>query len=142
MDIPFWHDKTLNEMTDEEWELLCDGCGRCCLNKLIDEDTEEILYTNVACNQLDDKTCQCRHYEDRFSYEPDCIKLTRQNLLTIEWLPKTCAYRYFEQYQSLPEWHPLITGSKKEMHKKGVSIRHRIVYEKDVIHWEHHILRD
>lgn len=142
MTTPFWHNKTLSQMSDEEWEQLCDGCGRCCLNKLLDEDTNEILYTNVACNQLDIHTGQCRHYVDRFKYEPDCIKLTRENLLTIEWLPKTCAYRYFEQHKTLPEWHPLITGDKKMMRKKGVLIKNRIVYEKDVIHWENHIISE
>ncbi len=81
-------------MTDAEWESLYDGCGQCCLHKLMDEDTDEIYFTNVACRQLNIKTCQCRNYERRFEYEPDCIKLTRENLpLTFEWLPPTCAYR-------------------------------------------------
>lgn len=141
MKTPFWFNKTLDELTDDEWEQLCDGCGQCCLNKLIDADTDEILYTNVACNQLDSKTCQCRHYADRFKYEPDCIKLTRENLLTFKWLPKTCTYRYFEQHKTLPNWHPLLTGNKELMHKKRISIKNRIVYEKDVIHWEDHIIR-
>lgn len=142
MSTPFWENKTLDEMTDEEWEHLCDGCGQCCLNKLMDEDTDEILYTNVACNQLDSTTCLCRHYEDRFKYEPDCIKLTRENLLTIVWLPKTCTYRYFWEHQRLPNWHPLITGNSNLMHKKRISVKNRVVYEKDVIHWEHHIIRE
>jgi len=139
--MSFWQNKTLEQLTDTQWEQLCDGCGQCCLNKLIDEDTDEILYTNVACNQLDSKTCQCRHYQDRFKYEPDCIKLTRENLFTIEWLPKTCTYLYFQENQTLPDWHPLITGNKKTMHKKRISVRNRVVYEKDVIHWQDHIIR-
>lgn len=85
--------QNLDEMTDAEWESLCDGCGQCCLHKLMDEDTDEIYFTNVACKQLNIKTCQCRNYERRFEYEPDCIKLTRDNLPTFEWLPMTCAYR-------------------------------------------------
>ncbi|KFA59274.1 hypothetical protein A9G34_03830 [Gilliamella sp. Choc4-2] len=137
---PFWESKTLAQMSDEEWEQLCDGCGQCCLNKLMDEDTNEILYTNVACNLLDSHTCQCRHYHKRFDYEPDCIKLTRENLLTIEWLPLTCSYRYFSKNGRLPEWHPLIIGNKKLMHKLKISVRNRIVYEKDVICWEDHII--
>lgn len=137
---PFWEDKTLDQMSDAEWELICDGCGQCCLNKLMDEDTNEILYTNVACNLLDANTCQCRHYHNRFSYEPDCIKLTRENLLTIEWLPLTCSYRYFLENDRLPDWHPLITGNKKQMHKLKISVKNRIVYEKDVICWEDHII--
>ncbi len=92
-DIPFWQSKTLDDMTDAEWESLCDGCGQCCLHKLMDEDTDEIYFTNVACKQLNIKTCQCRNYERRFEFEPDCIKLTRENLPTFEWLPHTCAYR-------------------------------------------------
>ncbi len=82
-DTPFWQRKTLDEMTDAEWESLCDGCGQCCLHKLMDEDTDEIYFTNVACRQLNIKTCQCRHYERRFEFEPDCIKLTRENLPTL-----------------------------------------------------------
>jgi len=139
--MSFWQNKTLDQLTDAQWEQLCDGCGQCCLNKLIDEDTDEILYTNVACDQLDSKTCQCRHYQDRFEYEPDCIKLTRENLFTIEWLPKTCTYLYFQEHQTLPDWHPLITGSKEMMDKKRISVRNRVVYEKDVIHWQDHIIR-
>ncbi|OCG23458.1 hypothetical protein A9G11_05725 [Gilliamella sp. wkB108] len=137
---PFWEYKTLDQMSDNEWEQLCDGCGQCCLNKLMDEDTDEILYTNVACNLLDSNTCQCRHYHHRFEYEPDCIKLTRENLLTIEWLPLTCSYRFFLDNGRLPEWHPLITGNKKQMHKLKISVKNRIVYEKDVICWEDHII--
>lgn len=92
-DVPFWQSKTLDEMSDAEWESLCDGCGQCCLHKLMDEDTDEIYFTNVACRQLNIKTCQCRNYERRFEFEPVCIKLTRENLPTFEWLPMTCAYR-------------------------------------------------
>lgn len=96
---PFWQQKTLDEMSDAEWESLCDGCGQCCLHKLMDEDTDEIYFTNVACRQLNIKTCQCRNYERRFEYEPDCIKLTRDNLPTFEWLPPTCAYRLLAEGQ-------------------------------------------
>lgn len=92
-DQPFWQTKRLDQMNDAEWESLCDGCGQCCLNKLQDADTDEIYFTNVACNQLNIKTCQCRNYERRFEYEEDCIKLTRENLTTFNWLPRTCAYR-------------------------------------------------
>lgn len=84
---PFWETRRLEEMTDEEWESVCDGCGQCCLNKLQDADTDEIYFTNVACNLLNIKSCRCRHYENRFEYEPDCIKLTRENLPTFSWLP-------------------------------------------------------
>lgn len=106
-------------MTDDEWESLCDGCGQCCLHKLMDEDTDEIYFTNVACNQLNIKTCQCKHYEDRFSYEADCIKLNRYNLETFEWLPHTCAYRLLLEGKTLPAWHPLKTGSKRQCTVSG-----------------------
>ncbi|MCD8672149.1 YcgN family cysteine cluster protein, partial [Klebsiella pneumoniae] len=108
---PFWQQKTLDDMSDAEWESLCDGCGQCCLHKLMDEDTDEIYFTNVACRQLNIKTCQCRNYARRFEYEPDCIKLTRENLPTFEWLPPTCAYRLLAEGKPLPAWHPLLTGS-------------------------------
>lgn len=139
--IKFWQTKTLSEMTESEWEQLCDGCGQCCLNKLIDEDTEEIYFTNIACNQLDTKTCRCRHYKERITYEPDCIKLTRENLLTIKWLPLTCAYRLIAEKKTLPDWHPLLTGSKTAMHKAGISVRYYAVHEKNVINWEDHIIK-
>ncbi|WP_413730497.1 YcgN family cysteine cluster protein [Sodalis sp. RH22] len=137
---PFWQEKTLAEMTDDEWESLCDGCGRCCLHKLIDDDTEEVYFTNVACNQLNIKTCQCRHYDTRFEYEPDCIKLTRKNLLTFDWLPPTCAYRLQEEGKPLPQWHPLITGSKAAMHGERISVRYIAVRESEVTDWQDHIL--
>ncbi|HFP8670063.1 TPA: YcgN family cysteine cluster protein [Providencia stuartii] len=140
MSQPFWQVKTLDEMTDDEWESLCDGCGQCCLHKLMDEDTDEIYFTNVACNQLNIKTCQCKHYEDRFSYEADCIKLNRYNLETFEWLPYTCAYRLLLEGKTLPAWHPLKTGSKAAMHSERISVRHIAVREKDVVDWEDHIM--
>lgn len=140
MQEPFWLTKTLDEMSDAEWEQLCDGCGRCCLNKVIDDESEAILYTNVACDQLDSQTCRCKHYQDRFEYEADCIKLTRENLSTLAWIPSTCTYRYYAQYQCLPEWHPLVTGSRKKMDKLRISVKNRVVYEKDVIQWEDHII--
>ncbi|GAA0332053.1 YcgN family cysteine cluster protein [Morganella psychrotolerans] len=141
MSEPFWTVKTLDEMSDEEWESLCDGCGQCCLQKLMDADTDEIYFTDVACNQLDIKSCKCRHYEDRFRYEPDCIKLTRENLLTFDaWLPLTCAYRRISEGNSLLPWHPLISGSKSLMHQNGITVRHIAVPESVVQNWEDHIL--
>ena len=141
MSQPFWTVKPLDEMSDEEWESLCDGCGQCCLQKLMDADTDEIYFTDVACNQLDIKSCKCRHDEDRFRYEPDCIKLTRENLLTFDaWLPLTCAYRRISEGNSLLPWHPLISGSKSLMHQNGITVRHIAVPESVVQNWEDHIL--
>jgi len=136
----FWQHKSLAEMTDEEWESLCDGCGRCCLHKLIDEDTEQVYFTNVACNQLNIKTCQCRHYETRIKYEPDCIKIMRENLGTFHWLPPTCAYRLQAEGKPLPHWHPLITGSKAAMHGARISVRHIAVPEREASNLEDHII--
>ncbi|GKX58211.1 YcgN family cysteine cluster protein [Leminorella grimontii] len=138
--LPFWQRKTLAEMNDEEWESLCDGCGQCCLHKLMDEDTDEIYFTNVACNQLNIKTCRCRQYERRFELEEDCIKLTRENLLTFEWLPETCAYRRIHEGKGLAPWHPLISGSSSAMHAARISVRHMAVPESEVEDWQDHIL--
>ncbi len=139
-DTPFWQRKTLEQMSDEEWESLCDGCGQCCLNKLQDADTDEIYFTNVACNQLNIKTCQCRNYERRFEYEEDCIKLTRDNLPTFSWLPPSCAYRVLAEGKNLPVWHPLRTGSKAAMHAGRISVRHIAVRESEVTDWEDHFI--
>ncbi|WP_213993645.1 YcgN family cysteine cluster protein [Sodalis sp. dw_96] len=127
--IPFWQEKSLDEMTDREWESLCDGCGRCCLHKYIDGTTQTLHSTNVACKLLNIKTCQCRHYETRFQHVPGCIKLTRENIATLDWLPPTCAYRLKAEGKPLPNWHPLITGSKAAMHGERISVRHIAVPE-------------
>lgn len=140
-ELPFWQRKSLEQMTDAEWESLCDGCGQCCLNKLQDEESDEIYFTNVACDQLNIKTCGCKNYERRFEYEPDCIKLTRTNLPTFSWLPWTCAYRLLAEGKPLPAWHPLRSGSKTAMHAQRISVRHIAVRESEVIDWEDHIIR-
>lgn len=120
---PFWQQKTLDDMSDAEWESLCDGCGQCCLHKLMDEDTDEIYFTNVACRQLNIKTCQCRNYARRFEYEPDCIKLTRENLPTFEWLPPTCAYRLLAEGKPLLNLAPaadwLKSGDARRTHLRS-----------------------
>ncbi|EAR56426.1 hypothetical protein SKA34_19805 [Photobacterium sp. SKA34] len=136
----FWQEKDLATMTDQEWESLCDGCGKCCLHKLIDDDTDDIYYTNVACSLLDNKTCSCKDYPNRFESGEECLKLTRDRIDEFVWLPETCAYRLLAEGKPLPEWHPLITGSKEAMHKANESVRDKIVYEIDVIDWEDHIL--
>lgn len=135
----FWQTKSLEQMTEEEWESLCDGCGKCCLHKLMDEDTDEVYYTNVACSLLDNQTCSCKDYPNRFASGEECTKLTRERIEEFNWLPETCAYRLLSQKEPLPEWHPLITGSKDAMHHCGESVRNKVVYEIDVIDWEDHI---
>ncbi|MFG0604746.1 YcgN family cysteine cluster protein [Vibrio mimicus] len=140
MSTPFWQSKTLDQMTEAEWESLCDGCGKCCLHKLMDEDTDEIYYTNVACSWLNSETCSCKDYRNRFSSGEECLKLTRDKIEEFIWLPDTCAYRLLGSGQTLPEWHPLLTGSKDAMHAADESVRGKIVYEVDVIDWEDHIV--
>lgn len=139
-EAPFWQTTSLDHMSDAQWESLCDGCGQCCLHKLQDEDTDDIYFTNVACRQLNIKTCQCRHYARRFEFEPDCIKLTRENLNNFTWLPATCAYRLLATGKDLPCWHPLRTGSKAAMHTERISVRHIAVEEIQVTDWQAHIL--
>ncbi|GLT09393.1 YcgN family cysteine cluster protein [Sulfitobacter porphyrae] len=141
----FWETTPLTKMTPREWEALCDGCGKCCLNKLEDEDTEEVALTRVACRLLDDATCRCAHYENRHEFVPDCIVLRPDNLDThAYWMPQTCAYRLLWQGKPLPDWHPLITGTAQSVHDVGVSVQGRTVSEFDVPfeEWEDHIIEE
>jgi uncharacterized cysteine cluster protein YcgN (CxxCxxCC family) len=122
---PFWK-KPLEALTRAEWERLCDGCGRCCLVKLEDEDTGRIHYTDVACRLLEAGACRCSNYGHRRERVPDCVKLTPQTVRTIPWLPPTCAYRLRAEGRDLPSWHPLMSGDPESVHRAGVSVRGRI----------------
>ncbi|GHU03541.1 UPF0260 protein [Alphaproteobacteria bacterium] len=126
---PFWRVKTLAEMTDAEWESLCDGCGKCCLHKLQYEDTGEIDYTDVACHLLDISTCRCTGYEKRRELAPDCVKLNSSNVLELQWMPSSCAYRLLAEGRDLPLWHPLIAKDPDSAHRAGQSIKGRAVPE-------------
>ncbi|MBL1419148.1 MAG: YcgN family cysteine cluster protein [Alphaproteobacteria bacterium] len=128
----FWEEKTLGELNDQEWESLCDGCGKCCLIKLEDEDTGEIIFTNMACKLLDVKTCQCSDYPNRAKFVPDCIKMTHKNISQYNWLPKSCAYRLLDEGKKLPDWHPLISGDPKTVLRAGISAVGRIVSEEGI----------
>ena len=125
--LPFWKRKQLSEMTRDEWESLCDGCGRCCLNKLENETTGEILHTEVACRLLDPETCRCASYDDRKRYVPDCQILTAKNIRRYQWLPSTCAYRVLYEGGDLAWWHPLVSGDPETVHTAKISVRGRIV---------------
>jgi uncharacterized cysteine cluster protein YcgN (CxxCxxCC family) len=139
MTAPFWQTKTLDEMTQEEWESLCDGCGRCCLHKLRDEETSALSFTNVACRLLDTATCRCSDYENRFTKVPDCIQLTPEILREVDWLPPSCAYRRIEEGRGLPPWHPLRSGTPKTVITSGASACGRIISERHAGMLEDHV---
>jgi uncharacterized protein len=126
---PFWETKQLGEMSGAEWESLCDGCGKCCLNKLEFEDTGEIAFTNVACKLLDLQSCQCSDYKNRKKHVPDCVKLSPKNIEKIRWMPATCAYRLIAEGKPLAPWHPLVSGDAETVHTSGISMRGRAISE-------------
>ena len=126
---PFWETTALADMTQEQWESLCDGCGRCCLHKLRDADTDELAFTDVACRLLDTHTCQCRNYASRRAHVPDCVQLTPALLDAIDWLPPSCAYRRVHEGRGLPAWHPLRSGTPNTVHSSGASVRDRVISE-------------
>jgi len=136
----FWETKTLAQMSHQQWEALCDGCGKCCLHKLINEDTDELSFTNVACTLLNLETAQCSDYAHRRIKVPDCVRLTAKGASSFPWLPKTCAYRLLSEGQPLPTWHYLNSGSPESVHQAGISVRNRTVKEDEVIDFEDHIV--
>jgi uncharacterized cysteine cluster protein YcgN (CxxCxxCC family) len=127
----YWQNKGLDEMNPQEWEGLCDGCARCCLVKLEDEDTGKIEYTDVGCTLLEGGTCQCRDYPNRTDRVPDCVQLTPQTVRSLNWLPVTCAYRLVADGKDLPDWHPLVSGDPESVHRAGISVRNRISASED-----------
>lgn len=140
--IPFWQRKHLDEMNAAEWESLCDGCGKCCLAKLEDEDTGEVYYTDLVCRYMDTDTCACTVYEDRVRKVPNCVVLTPDTLGDYHWLPYTCAYRTLAEGRPLADWHPLRSGDPATVHEAGMSVRHRVKSEAEVPEqdWEEHII--
>ena len=123
---PFWRRKSLREMTSAEWESLCDGCGRCCLNKLEEEGTDRTFYTSVGCRLLDGENCRCTDYKNRAALVDDCVQLTPKTIDEITWLPPTCAYRLIDEGRDLYWWHPLVSGDPESVHQAGISVRGRV----------------
>lgn len=141
----FWERHSLRQLTPTEWEALCDGCGKCCLNKLEDPDTGEVALTRVACRLLDDETCRCAQYDIRKQFVPECVVLTPDTLPDIAyWMPTTCAYRLLAEGKPLYDWHPLISGTPESVHEAGVSVRGWTVPEFEIPEedWEDHIIEE
>ena len=140
----FWT-KPLDQLNPKEWEALCDGCGKCCLNKLEDDETGEVALTRVACRLLDDETCRCVHYETRKTFVPDCVILTPKTLPDVVYFfPETCAYKRLHEGRDLPHWHPLLTGDPESPHAAGATLRGQSVPEFEVHEddWEDHIIEE
>ena len=139
---PFWENKGLDDFTHDEWEALCDGCGRCCLHKLEDIDTGELVYTNVVCHLFDNDSCSCTQYENRQQFVPTCVVLTPELVRSIHWLPETCAYRLIRDGKPLEWWHPLVSGTKESVIEAGISVRDHTISETyvHVDDWENHVV--
>ena len=138
--MSFWKTKKLAEMTAEEWESLCDNCGKCCLHKLEDEDTGEIAYTNVACKLINLNTCRCTRYAERTQLVAECLNLKQYDFTQYHWLPATCAYRLLNEGKELPVWHPLRSGHAASVKKAGISISSYAIKESAAMDLEDHII--
>ena len=139
---PFWEIKQLTEMSDTEWESLCDSCGQCCLFKLEDADTGEYALTDVACRFLDHDSCQCSDYVNRQRNVPDCVKVTATNIAELRWMPETCAYRLLAEGKPLFPWHPLVSGDTESVHSSGSSVRGKAINEDMVDDLEEHVVEE
>ena len=141
-DRPFWETVPLGRMSRSQWESLCDGCGKCCVHKLEDDETGKLFPTNVACRLLDPRTALCKDYPNRKAHVPECVRLTPAKLDTIDWLPSSCAYLRVHNGQGLADWHPLISGDPGSVHRAGISVRGKTVSEDDVGDLENHIIEE
>lgn len=141
----FWERVSPSKMTAKEWEALCDGCGKCCLNKLEDEETQEVALTRVACRLLDDQSCLCGQYDIRKTLVPECIQLTPGGMKDVAYfMPETCAYRLIHEGKPLKYWHYLVSGDRETVHEAGVSVRGITVpeFEIDEDEWEDYIIEE
>lgn len=141
----FWTRVPMAKLNRDEWEALCDGCGKCCLNKLEDDETGQVVLTRVACRLLDDQSCLCSQYEIRHQFVPECIVLTPKTIEeNLYWLPQTCAYRLVYEGRDLFQWHPLISGNAESVHEAGVSVQGLTVPEFEIAEedWEDHIIEE
>ena len=138
--MSFWKTKKLTEMTPQEWESLCDGCGKCCLHKFEDEKTGKVVFTNVACKLINLNTCQCSRYKQRTSLVPACLDIKQLDIKKFNWLPSTCAYRLLNDGKELPAWHPLISGKTASVKRAGVSISSYAIPESSASNIEDHIM--
>ncbi len=125
----FWENKTLEQMSDDEWESLCDGCARCCLLKLEDMETQKLYFTNVSCQLLDNDRCQCSDYANRLQRVPECLQVRLMKSDEYEWLPRSCAYRRLAEGRPLADWHPLISGDPNSVFAAGISVAGRAISE-------------
>jgi uncharacterized cysteine cluster protein YcgN (CxxCxxCC family) len=139
-DDRFWETTPLSAMSPDQWESLCDGCAKCCLEKLEDEDTRKIYYTNVACRLLDGGSCRCMDYEHRARIVANCVQLTPATVEDPYWLPSTCGYRLVREGKTLPAWHPLVSGDPESVHRAGKSIRGRVIPEEAAGPLIHHLV--
>lgn len=140
MSARFWEDMPLAKLDRAQWEALCDGCGKCCVHKLEDEETGELHATNVACRLLDRRMGRCSDYRHRHAYVSECVRLNASNVAGIEWLPSTCAYRLRAEGKPLPEWHYLVCGDREAVHAAGQSTRGWTISEDDAGDFEHHLV--
>lgn len=137
---PFWKSKPLADLSRDEWESLCDGCAKCCLNKLEDALTGRIHYTNVVCDLLDLSNCRCSDYANRSVKVPECVSLNARNAGTLKWMPATCAYRLLAEGKDLPHWHPLVSGNPLSMLRAGQRVCGRVIHERDADRLESHLI--
>jgi len=136
----FWRTTSLSNLTQAQWDSLCDGCARCCLHKLEDSETRAVYYTNVACRLLDLETCRCTRYADRTRLVPGCVEVSPKLLEDPYWLPSSCAYRLLAEGRDLPPWHPLVCGDADAVHRASVSVLNKVVGESEAQDWENHLI--